>query len=91
VDESLCTGCLTCVRICPFNVPIINPDLSGAGGVMGAAHIEAAVCQGGGICVSECPARAIQLMHFTDAQMFAKVDALMNPSLQFIPLAEISG
>ena len=91
VDESLCTGCLTCVRICPFNVPIIRPDLAGTGGIMGAAYIEAAVCQGCGTCVSECPARAIQLMHLTDAQMFAKVDALTNPATGFIPLAVIDG
>jgi heterodisulfide reductase subunit A-like polyferredoxin len=91
VDESLCTGCLTCVRICPFNVPIIKPDLTGTGGIMGAAYVEAAVCQGCGICVSECPAHAIQLMHFTDAQMVAKVDALVNPPAGFIPLMEING
>ncbi|MBN1963678.1 MAG: FAD-dependent oxidoreductase, partial [Anaerolineae bacterium] len=36
VDETKCTGCLTCVRICPFGVPAIKPDLVGAGGIMGA-------------------------------------------------------
>ena len=78
VDESLCTGCLTCVRICPFSVPKIQVDLRGVGEIMGAAHIEAAVCQGCGLCVAECPARAIQLMHYTDEQMNAKVDALLT-------------
>ncbi len=61
VDTSLCTGCLTCVRICPFGVPQIEPNLTGVGNIMGAAIIEAAVCQGCGTCVAECPARAIQL------------------------------
>ncbi len=28
VDTALCTGCLTCVRICPFGVPQINSNLS---------------------------------------------------------------
>jgi heterodisulfide reductase subunit A-like polyferredoxin len=81
VDPALCTGCLTCVRICPFNVPRIQPELSGAGGILGAAHIEAAVCQGCGQCAAECPARAIQLMHYTDLQMSAKIGALFEPSL----------
>jgi heterodisulfide reductase subunit A-like polyferredoxin len=89
VDSSLCTGCLTCVRICPFGVPQIKSDVAGVGGIFGAAYIEAAVCQGCGSCVSECPARAIQLMHYTDAQMFAQVDALVNFPAGFIPLTEI--
>ncbi|MFQ5421590.1 MAG: 4Fe-4S dicluster domain-containing protein, partial [Anaerolineae bacterium] len=89
VNPALCTGCLTCVRICPFGVPVIKPELTGVGGIMGAAYVEAAICQGCGSCVSECPARAIQLMHFTDAQLTAKVDALVNPPVGFIPLAEI--
>ncbi|MGW8317677.1 MAG: FAD-dependent oxidoreductase [Candidatus Promineifilaceae bacterium] len=88
VDEALCTGCLTCVRICPFGVPVIRPDVYGIGNVMGAAHIEAAVCQGCGLCVAECPARAIQLMHYTDAQMRAKVKTLVEP-VGFVPLEGI--
>jgi len=89
VDESLCTGCLTCVRICPFGVPVIQPGLSGVGDIMGAAYIEAAVCQGCGSCVSECPARAIQLMHYTDVQMKAKVRALVEPPAGFVPVGEV--
>jgi heterodisulfide reductase subunit A-like polyferredoxin len=90
VDESRCTGCLTCVRICPFNVPKVQPNLTGVGNIMGAAHIEAAICQGCGSCVAECPAQAIQLMHYTDVQLNAKVDALLNPP-EFIPLERVTG
>lgn len=76
VDAEKCTGCLTCLRICPFNVPQIQVNLAGVGQIFGAAYIEAAICQGCGSCVAECPARAIQLMHYTDAQMAVKVRAL---------------
>jgi heterodisulfide reductase subunit A-like polyferredoxin len=75
------------VRICPFGVPKIRADLTGVGGIIGAAYIEAAVCQGCGSCASECPARAIQLMHYTDAQMVAKVGALLQPGIS----AQVSG
>jgi len=88
VDPAKCTGCLTCVRICPFDVPCIEPTLIGVGGVQGAATIEAAVCQGCGSCAAECPAGAIQLMHYTDAQMRAKVRALFEPA-GFVPLDRI--
>ncbi len=73
-----CTGCLTCVRICPYHVPKIKTDLPGAGGILGAAFIEPATCQGCGICASECPAKAISVMHYRDAQVMAKVDALFE-------------
>ncbi len=77
VEPEKCTGCLTCVRICPFSVPQIQVNLAGVGKIIGAAYIEAAICQGCGSCVAECPARAIQLMHYTDAQMAVKVSALL--------------
>jgi len=78
VDAARCTGCLTCVRICPFGVPKIRLDLTGVGNISGAAYIEASICQGCGSCAAECPARAIQLMHYTDMQMTAKVGALLR-------------
>jgi heterodisulfide reductase subunit A-like polyferredoxin len=68
------------VRICPFNVPQIKSNLLGVGKIQGAAFIEPSVCQGCGTCVAECPARAIQLMHYTDAQIMAKISALFEES-----------
>jgi len=81
VDPEKCTGCLTCVRICPFEVPVIQPDRTGVGAIQGAAYVEPAVCQGCGSCAAECPAHAIQLMHFTDQQMRKKVQALLIPQI----------
>jgi heterodisulfide reductase subunit A-like polyferredoxin len=89
VDDAKCTGCLTCVRICPFGVPKIKANLTGVGNIVGAAYIEAAVCQGCGSCVAECPAQAIQLMHYTDAQMHTKVHALLEATVGFVPMKEI--
>jgi len=68
VNEELCAACLTCVRVCPYDVPVINER--------GVAEIEPAKCQGCGICASECPASAIELQHFKDAQIIAKCDTL---------------
>jgi heterodisulfide reductase subunit A-like polyferredoxin len=38
--------------------------------------MEPAICQGCGVCVSECPGKAIQLQFYKDDQMLAKIEAL---------------
>jgi heterodisulfide reductase subunit A len=70
VDPEKCAACLTCVRVCPYNVPVINKE--------GVAEIEVAMCQGCGICASECPGKAITVQHFTDEQIMAKCDVLLE-------------
>ncbi|MEA3441125.1 MAG: FAD-dependent oxidoreductase [Chloroflexota bacterium] len=92
VDTEKCVGCLTCVRICPYNVPVVSNNYTGIGDILGAAFIEPAICHGCGSCVSECPAKAIQLLHYTDAQTLTKVDALFGttPSEEgFVPMESI--
>ncbi len=70
VDKEKCAACLSCVRVCPYNVPVIDAE--------GTADIEIAKCQGCGLCASECPARAISLQAFTDDQIIAKTHALFH-------------
>jgi heterodisulfide reductase subunit A len=74
VDPSLCVGCLTCTRTCPFGIPqvIELEDRAGVGGLGGAAYIDPAQCQGCGTCTGECPANAIQLMHYADDQIILR-------------------
>lgn len=50
--EELCVNCLTCVRVCPYDVPIVNVD--------GTVTIRSEQCQACGLCLSICPAYAIQ-------------------------------
>jgi len=68
VDGERCAACLTCVRICPYNVPVINAE--------GVAEIEGASCHGCGICASACPRRAINVHHYKDEQILSKCVAL---------------
>jgi heterodisulfide reductase subunit A len=69
VEGERCAACLTCVRVCPYNVPVINAK--------GEAEIDPAKCKGCGGCVAECPAMAIELMHFKENQLQAKCEALV--------------
>jgi heterodisulfide reductase subunit A-like polyferredoxin len=82
VDQSKCVGCLTCVRTCPFEIPAIQRDAFGVGGIVGAAYIEPAKCTGCGTCTSECPADAIQLRHYHDDQVMARDQAVLG---QWLP------
>jgi heterodisulfide reductase subunit A-like polyferredoxin len=77
VNPEFCTACLTCIRSCVYSAPRIDETVTGIGGIIGAARIEAALCQGCGLCVASCPADAIELKHYTDAQIHAKLDALL--------------
>jgi heterodisulfide reductase subunit A-like polyferredoxin len=72
VDPEKCVGCLTCVRTCPFEIPKVQNEYTGVGGIVGAAYIEPALCQGCGTCTAECPAKAIQLMAYLDAQLMGE-------------------
>jgi heterodisulfide reductase subunit A-like polyferredoxin len=76
VDPAKCVACLTCVRICPFDVPQVQPATVGVGNVAGAAFIEPSVCRGCGVCVAECPAKAITLAHYGDDQILVKLESL---------------
>lgn len=71
VESDKCVGCLTCTRVCPFEIPqvVVENGRFGVGNLGGAARIDPAQCQGCGTCTGECPANAIQLIHYTDEQM----------------------
>jgi heterodisulfide reductase subunit A-like polyferredoxin len=69
VEAERCAACLTCVRVCPYNVPVINAK--------GEAEIDPAKCKGCGGCVAECPAKTIELMHYQSHQLEEKCQALI--------------
>jgi heterodisulfide reductase subunit A-like polyferredoxin len=68
VSPDRCAACLVCVRTCPYGVPQINRD--------NVSEINEALCQGCGTCASECPAKVIQVAHFEDDQLAAKIKTL---------------
>jgi len=82
VNPDLCVGCLTCVRVCPFQVPRINAQIQGVGGLWGAAYIEPSICQGCGTCVGACPAKAIELLHYQHAQVESQVFSMFESEVE---------
>ncbi|MBW2174156.1 MAG: FAD-dependent oxidoreductase [Deltaproteobacteria bacterium] len=53
VDTEKCVSCLTCVRVCPLNIPATSK--------MGEITIDPVACQACGVCILECPVRAIDI------------------------------
>jgi heterodisulfide reductase subunit A len=71
IDAQKCAVCYTCVRLCPHaaigverygeRTVYADPAEKDQNTLWQAARIERAACFGCGICVAECPARAITL------------------------------
>lgn len=71
VDEDICVTCDACVVSCIFNA------IEAAS--FGLPNIIEANCKGCGVCAAECPMGAMQLIHFTDRQIVAAIEALLKP------------
>jgi heterodisulfide reductase subunit A len=70
VNEARCTGCQTCLSVCPYDA--LARDVARR-----VASVNEALCAGCGTCVAACPSNAIQQSGFTDVQVAAEVDALL--------------
>jgi heterodisulfide reductase subunit A len=81
VDEELCSGCKTCISLCPYSaISFVERDTTGV------AEINEALCKGCGTCVAACPAGAITARHFSDHQIMAEIEGLFR-----IPVMEVVG
>lgn len=70
VEAAACVGCGECIPVCPYTAIFRNGDKK--------AEINAALCQGCGTCVATCPAGAITALHFTDEEIVAQIDGLLE-------------
>jgi len=71
VDKEICVNCDACEVSCIFNAVEAEP--------FGLPSIVEANCKGCGVCAAECPMGAMQLVHFTDEQIIAAIEALFKP------------
>jgi heterodisulfide reductase subunit A len=73
LDPDLCNFCGICSRACPYNA-ITTPDKK-----LGIyPQVIQAACAGCGTCGAECPNDAITMRHFTDAQIIAQIDSILE-------------
>ena len=70
VLEEVCSGCKTCVGLCPYNAISFLADKH-------VAQINEALCKGCGTCVAACPSASIRQHLFEDEQIFEEVYGIM--------------
>lgn len=73
VNQQKCTGCGTCVQLCPYSAIKLVEDKGRL-----RSNIEKALCAGCGACAAACPSGVITLHGFTNAQINAQIKALAS-------------
>jgi len=71
VMEDFCSGCITCVGLCPYSAVGFDEEKK-------VAVVNGALCKGCGTCVASCPSGALQQNLFTDEQIFREIKGVIN-------------
>jgi heterodisulfide reductase subunit A len=70
IDSDACTGCGTCIEICPFSAIRRTEG--------GKAEVTIAACKGCGNCGATCPENAIFMNNYSDEQLLAEAKAALQ-------------
>ncbi len=69
IDPDLCSGCRTCISVCPYSAISMDEKQN-------VAVVNEALCQGCGSCAAACPGSAASVRHFTDRQVMAELEGI---------------
>lgn len=72
INENICCGCQTCIKVCPYSAISFDADKK-------ISVVNEALCKGCGTCGSACPTGATHIKHFTDDQILSQIEGLMYP------------
>jgi heterodisulfide reductase subunit A len=73
VVEAECSGCKSCIPLCPYTAISLLADKK-------KAYINEALCKGCGTCVAACPSGSIVQNLFEDAEIFNEIEGLLAPT-----------
>ena len=78
IDLTNCNNCGLCYKRCPYSAIRLDEDKQ--------PHVIKALCKGCGLCAADCPKECITIVHFTEEQILAQVEAALeeNPEEKII-------
>ncbi|QEE16974.1 4Fe-4S binding protein [Promethearchaeum syntrophicum] len=71
VQANLCSGCRSCINLCPYNAISFDDKQK-------VAYINPIMCHGCGTCVASCPSNAIYQNHFTGDQLMTIITDVLG-------------
>jgi len=73
-----CDGCALCVDVCPFKAITIEAYQADDGAMKKRIVTEPTLCKGCGLCEAVCPKEGVFVHGFTQPQIKAQVDAILE-------------
>ncbi|MBL9136748.1 MAG: CoB--CoM heterodisulfide reductase iron-sulfur subunit A family protein [Verrucomicrobiales bacterium] len=70
VRDEDCSGCKSCIPLCPYNAITFAEDRQ-------KATINETLCKGCGTCVASCPSGSIVQRLFEDDEVFAEIEGML--------------
>ena len=70
IDDNMCSGCMLCVPLCPYEAISFNEEKF-------IAVVNELLCKGCGNCAAACPSGACSVGGFKDEQFFAQIEAVL--------------
>jgi heterodisulfide reductase subunit A len=71
VEAAACSGCRTCIPLCPFAAIALDAAAK-------LAVVNEVLCKGCGSCVAACPSGALQQHLFTDEQVLSEIEGVLE-------------
>lgn len=78
IDLTDCKRCGLCAKMCPYNAVELDEEMT--------PRVIKALCKGCGLCAADCPTESITIVHYSDPQIFAQIEAALeeNPEQKII-------
>ncbi|MBW1977287.1 MAG: hydrogenase iron-sulfur subunit [Deltaproteobacteria bacterium] len=78
IDLANCNSCGLCWKRCPYGAIRVNENKE--------PQVVKALCKGCGLCAADCPKECISIVHYSDDQVLAQVEAALeeNPADKII-------